>query len=203
MPADRAAPVVVYCGSGQRSPMAVFALRALNFGQVRNLQGGLGNWKRAGLPVATDDSIRGVQASPSAPNGVDEQLLERLDGILTDLPGDFGLEQAQQLMQQMQSEERPILIDVRQPGETSHGMLEDATPIPIRTLLQDTSRLPDNKDANIVVYCGSGHRSAMALLALNLAGYRHVRSLFGGTAAWEAAGLSLGPGCGCSVPLAP
>jgi rhodanese-related sulfurtransferase len=204
IPADRAAPMVVYCGSGQRSPMAVFALRALDFGQVRNLQGGLGNWKRAGLPVATDDSIRRVQALPSAPNGVDGQVLGRLDEILTDLPGDFDLVQPAQVLQEIQSEEAaPILIDVRQPGETSHGMLEGATPIPIRTLLQDTSRLPDNKDANVVVYCGSGHRSAMALLALDLAGYRHVRSLFGGTGAWQTAGLDLGPGCGCSVPLAP
>ena len=36
----------------------------------------------------------------------------------------------------------------------------------------------------VVVYCGSGHRSAMAMVAMQLAGYTNVKSLSGGWKAW-------------------
>jgi rhodanese-related sulfurtransferase len=201
LPSDPAMPLVVYCGSGQRSPMAVFALRALGFSQVMNLQGGFANWKRAGLPVDTNASNLKVPASPLVATGVDQAVLQRIDSVFSELPGDFGLVQAQQLNDELNSNTAPVLIDVRQPVETSASMLPGATPMPLRILLQDPSRLPSDKAADVVVYCGSGHRSAMGMIALRMAGYSHVRSLAGGTAAWEGTGLELGPGCGCTAQI--
>jgi hydroxyacylglutathione hydrolase len=47
---DRAAPVVVYCGSGTRSMVAASVLRASGFEDVSDVLGGYGAWENAKLP---------------------------------------------------------------------------------------------------------------------------------------------------------
>jgi len=47
----KAKPVIVVCDSGNRSDKAVAALRKQGFTQVVSLQGGIGAWQQAGLPV--------------------------------------------------------------------------------------------------------------------------------------------------------
>jgi len=49
---DPQAPLVVYCQSGARSAQACAWLAEHGFTQVRNLQGGIVAWARAGLPVS-------------------------------------------------------------------------------------------------------------------------------------------------------
>jgi len=44
-------PVIVYCESGDRAPKAAAILRKQGYDKVVSLQGGLGAWKQAGLPV--------------------------------------------------------------------------------------------------------------------------------------------------------
>lgn len=48
--------VVMLCASGIRSAKAGAQLAALGGREVVNLKGGIGAWKRAGLPVSTDRS---------------------------------------------------------------------------------------------------------------------------------------------------
>ena len=43
------------------------------------------------------------------------------------------------------------------------------------------------KDAHIVIYCGSGHRSTMAMTMLWSNGYSNVSSLKGGFKGWAEA----------------
>ena len=47
---DRAAPVVLYCGSGTRSMVAASVLRAAGFDDVSDVLGGYGAWESANLP---------------------------------------------------------------------------------------------------------------------------------------------------------
>ena len=47
----KAKPVIVVCDSGNRSDKAVAVLRKQGFTQVVSLQGGIGAWQQAGLPV--------------------------------------------------------------------------------------------------------------------------------------------------------
>ncbi|MEX1183238.1 MAG: rhodanese-like domain-containing protein [Gemmatimonadota bacterium] len=47
----RDSPVVVHCQSGARSAIAASVLRVHGFGNVANLDGGLGEWQAAGLPI--------------------------------------------------------------------------------------------------------------------------------------------------------
>jgi len=44
-------PVIVVCESGNRSEKAVTTLRKMGFGQVFSLNGGIGAWRQAGLPL--------------------------------------------------------------------------------------------------------------------------------------------------------
>lgn len=89
-----------------------------------------------------------------------------------------------------------VLLDVREADEyrleaipgallATRGMLEfyaDPTNPFHRHNLQPTQR--------VVLYCGSGGRSALAALALKTMGYSQVALLQGGFKAWKAAGRS-------------
>lgn len=51
---NRDLPVICVCRSGKRSAQAAEKLAALGFVQVRQLEGGLLAWERAGLPLEKD-----------------------------------------------------------------------------------------------------------------------------------------------------
>lgn len=48
---DRNASIVVYCGKGFRSAFAANTLTAMGYSNVRNLEGGVRAWIKAGLPT--------------------------------------------------------------------------------------------------------------------------------------------------------
>ncbi len=50
----REKPVLLYCDTGSASSAAARAMKALGFGKVVNLQGGLTAWKKENLPTVTD-----------------------------------------------------------------------------------------------------------------------------------------------------
>jgi rhodanese-related sulfurtransferase len=58
---DRDRPVVVVCRTGSRSELATLMLQARGF-DAHNLEGGLEDWAREGLPLATPDGRPGTVA---------------------------------------------------------------------------------------------------------------------------------------------
>ncbi|MEJ2509096.1 MAG: rhodanese-like domain-containing protein [Gammaproteobacteria bacterium] len=52
--AARGRPVVTYCATGGRSAMAAAVLEMMGFGEVYSLAGGISEWEKAGLPLATE-----------------------------------------------------------------------------------------------------------------------------------------------------
>jgi adenylyltransferase/sulfurtransferase len=60
---DRAAPIVIYCASGNRSLFAQRTLTELGYQNVRSLAGGFSGWKRAGLPWEVPAVLRADQAT--------------------------------------------------------------------------------------------------------------------------------------------
>jgi molybdopterin/thiamine biosynthesis adenylyltransferase/rhodanese-related sulfurtransferase len=58
---DRAAPIVVYCASGNRSLFATRTLLELGYTHVKSLAGGFGGWKKAGHPWLTPATLRADQ----------------------------------------------------------------------------------------------------------------------------------------------
>ena len=91
-----------------------------------------------------------------------------------------------------------MLIDIREPAEYLRGHIPGAIHIP-RGLLEfqiskplENSRITcDVTDADIVLYCGTGGRSALAAKSLDDMGFRNVRSMDGGIVAWNEAGLPI------------
>ena len=81
-----------------------------------------------------------------------------------------------------------VLINVHIPYE---GELENTDQfIPFDKILGD-SRLPKDKDSEILLYCRTGRMSEEAGNALHNAGYTNLAHLEGGMRGWEAAGRKL------------
>lgn len=83
-----------------------------------------------------------------------------------------------------------LILDVREPAEYSAGHLSTAVNIPRGVLEFKINNHPNfqNKQADIVVYCQSGGRAALATEALHKLGYQKAVSMAGGFAAWQASG---------------
>lgn len=75
------------------------------------------------------------------------------------------------------------LVDVREPGEREINSLEGALPIPVADLKRRYTELPT--DADVVVYCKVGERSARAVEFLQQVGFTRVFNLAGGIEAWR------------------
>ena len=84
--------------------------------------------------------------------------------------------------------ERFHLIDVRERDEWQRGHLPDATHISKGVLERDVEAAIPDFDADIVLYCGGGYRSALAADNLQRMGYRRVASMDGGWRGWTEAG---------------
>ena len=69
------------------------------------------------------------------------------------------------------------------------GYIEGSVHIPVNELFARMSELPQDKNAPMVVVCKSGHRGALAMMALRMIGYSNVSNLAGGINAWVAAQL--------------
>lgn len=178
-------PIVVYCASGHRGAFVMSALKLLGYTNVRNIHSGLGGWKKANLPVVTG-SLPEAPAAISTPIVEDQALFEMLNGFFTGIPEGFYTVKSDKLAEELASA-APTLIDVRSAAEwDKDGYIEGAINIPFNDFFASLDKLPA-QDANIVLYCGSGHRGAIILMAMKLMGYENVRNLGGGLGAWKAA----------------
>jgi rhodanese-related sulfurtransferase len=81
----------------------------------------------------------------------------------------------------------PVLLDVREPNETNLGKIPGAIVIP-RGQMESKIEPLIPRDANLVVYCAGGNRSALAADTLQQMGYSNVASMAGGWGAWMATG---------------
>lgn len=87
--------------------------------------------------------------------------------------------------------ERFYFIDVREDHEVAMGCANGAVHIGRGIIERDIeSKIPD-KDADIVLYCGGGYRSALAAANLQEMGYTRVVSMDGGIKAWKQAGYPM------------
>jgi rhodanese-related sulfurtransferase len=93
-----------------------------------------------------------------------------------------------------------LLIDIREPVEYQKARIPGALHAPrgmlefeIHKLVESarTDQDLDCADQRIVLYCGTGGRSALAAQCLESMGYRNVSSMSGGLVAWAAAHLPL------------
>ncbi|HVR36473.1 MAG TPA: rhodanese-like domain-containing protein [Methylomirabilota bacterium] len=80
------------------------------------------------------------------------------------------------------------LIDVREDHEWQKGHAVEARHLGKGILERDLEKTIPDPDAEIIMYCGGGYRSALTADAAQRMGYRNVASLAGGYKAMVAAG---------------
>ena len=86
--------------------------------------------------------------------------------------------------------DKNLILDVREPAEFAAGHLPGAVNIPRGVLEFKISNHSEfqNKSAEIIVYCQTGGRSALATEALSKLGYANAVSMVGGFNQWQASG---------------
>jgi rhodanese-related sulfurtransferase len=82
-----------------------------------------------------------------------------------------------------------VLLDVREESEFAKGRIKTARHIGRGILERDIEKAIPDLDADIVLYCGGGFRSALSAESLEKMGYRKVKSMAGGWRAWKEKGL--------------
>jgi rhodanese-related sulfurtransferase len=87
-------------------------------------------------------------------------------------PGFYGILKTDQLKAKIETE-NPLLVDVREPTEFLRGHLPNAVNIPLRSLGDHLDDIP--RDRPVILYCSTGYRTGLGVMALHLWGYDNVQ----------------------------
>ena len=87
-----------------------------------------------------------------------------------------------------------VLMDVREDHEWNAGHAVEAVHLGKGILERDLEKLYPDKNAEIIMYCGGGFRSALTCDAAQRMGYGKVSSLIGGYKGLVAAGWTIKAG---------
>jgi len=88
-----------------------------------------------------------------------------------------------ELKQKMDRGDNFVLIDVREPHEYKIASIPGSRLIPLGEFPRHVGEF--DPEADIVIHCKSGMRSAKACAVLRQAGFQHVRNVVGGILAWS------------------
>jgi rhodanese-related sulfurtransferase len=94
----------------------------------------------------------------------------------------------EEVRRRQQAGEPFLLVDVREDHEWQQGRAAGAVHLGKGVIERDIEKTIPDRDAEIVLYCGGGYRSALAADALRQMGYRNVSSMDGGWRRWRALG---------------
>ena len=95
-----------------------------------------------------------------------------------------------ELFDRVNSDQSPLLIDVRSPAEFDggYGHIPNARSIPVLKIESNIEDLQPFKEKEIVTMCPGGGLSLVAVDILEKAGFKDVKSLKGGTDLWHEKG---------------
>jgi rhodanese-related sulfurtransferase len=85
-----------------------------------------------------------------------------------------------QARERLKQNPRAILMDVREDSEWQNGHAQGAMHLGKGILERDLEKAVPDRDAEIIMYCGGGFRSALTADAAQRMGYTNVFSLAGG-----------------------
>ncbi|MGI9174223.1 MAG: rhodanese-like domain-containing protein [Rhodothermales bacterium] len=83
------------------------------------------------------------------------------------------------------------LVDVREDREYEKSHVEGAHHLGKGIIERDIETAIPDRDAEVVLYCGGGYRSALAADSLQQMGYQNVYSLDGGFRALQSEGFTI------------
>jgi molybdopterin/thiamine biosynthesis adenylyltransferase/rhodanese-related sulfurtransferase len=112
-----------------------------------------------------------------------ENFCNARNGDVDTVAGDAPAISVHELQSRIEAGRAPALIDVREPFEYDIARLPDSRLIPLGELPARRHEVP--RDADVVVYCHSGMRSARAVALLRNDGFTNAYNLSGGIDAWS------------------
>jgi hydroxyacylglutathione hydrolase len=92
----------------------------------------------------------------------------------------------EQLAERMESEQPPLVLDVRGAGEFAEGHIADSLNIPYGELARRLDELP--RERPIATICKGGKRSGLAASVLQREGFETIHVARGGVGTWQAEG---------------
>ena len=95
------------------------------------------------------------------------------------------------IMERLERGDDFILIDVREESEWAEGHLPIAFHLGRGIIERDIEEHVPDYDAEIVLYCGGGYRSALTADNLQRMGYANVVSMDGGYRGWVEGGYPI------------
>ena len=95
----------------------------------------------------------------------------------------------EQVNERLERGDKFLLLDVRENDEVEAGLVPGARHVTRGHLESRVEDVLTDKDAEVVVYCAGGTRSAFATQTLNELGYSNVSSMSGGFTRWKDLGL--------------
>ncbi len=103
--------------------------------------------------------------------------------------GDVKDIEPKELQELLQSDTRPVVVDVREPWEYKQGHVPGAVLMPLGQLASLVGELDTEKP--VAVICASGSRSQSAAALLGQKGFKTIYNVLGGTGAWKYSNLPL------------
>lgn len=205
---DYTVPIVAYCEEEWQCVIAQVGLGVYGW-DIKILEGGIKHWVDVGgtleqgqilvpevdplkpafpccgiydVSVESEDDL---QLSVDAP---DAALVAAIDRMFDKIPANSGGITAEELTFELEQAADLVLIDLRSPTlTTSEGEIEASNHlhIPFDKLIEYRDRWPANQEVDLIVYSQDEQDSVIAMTILWTYGYRNVRSLIGGYAAWS------------------
>ncbi len=176
-------PIVLCDADGRLAALALPAVRAMGFTDVRVLDGGLEAWRREGRGTITGINV------PSKAFG--EWALHTLR--TPQIP-------PHELQAWIDGGRDMVIVDSRTPEEYARGCIPGAWSMPGGELMLRIGELAKSPKTTIVVHCGGRTRSYIGAESLRRMGLPNpIVALENGTMGWELAGLTLERGAGRRV----
>jgi rhodanese-related sulfurtransferase len=137
-----------------------------------------------GMFVAAILIASGVAQQPTQPTSKFQQMVADAKRNIQETP-------VEEVKTRLDRKEKFLLLDVREDNEWSAGHIREAVHVSRGLLEKGIGPVAPNSNTPIVVYCHSGARSALATDTLQKMGYKNVKSMSGGIAAWQAKGYAV------------
>ena len=179
-------PVVVYDEqSGMRAARAFWFLEYLGHPRVRVLDGGMGAWIRAGLPITREAAPPPKSAWTGTPQ-------EHTIATWRDVKDRLGRPGVVLLDTRSDAEYDGTLVRAKRGGripgavhvEWTRNLGPDGAFKPVAALRAMYESAGVTPDKEVVTYCQGGYRAAHGYLALRLLGYPRVRNYTGSWKEW-------------------
>ena len=117
------------------------------------------------------------------------QTVTTVEQFLVSIPRDYYTVKQINQVKALAKDKQALLVDVREPKEYASGHIKGAINLPLRSLTDNLAGIPKNR--SVILYCSTGYRTAMGVMALQMLGYDNVRGFPPSIEGWKAAGEEL------------